>query len=363
MNFYMPTKIIVENGSVAKNTSLFATYGKKCLVVTGKSSAKLCGALDDVISALEKNNITYKIFDKVTQNPLISTCIEGGNSARDFGAEFVVGIGGGSPLDAAKAMAVFATNDIDEEGLYSSKWDNDPLPTIAVGTTAGTGSEVTQIGVITDSNGRKRSFRADVSFPVIAFGDTNYTKCMPDKVMRSTAIDALSHCIESYFSNNSTDISRAHAVLGAKNIVKVFKEIVDGKDLDDDMRTLVYEGSIHGGIAISITGTSFCHALGYFLSEDHGVAHGTACGMYLPEFVRYNTENAKELADKLFAEIDVDRDTLCDIINKVMPEVDINVSEAEKDEVAERWINAACLKKMYGNPTSELLDSIVRKIV
>lgn len=363
MNFYMPTKIIAENGSVTKNASLFANYGKKCLVVTGKSSAKLCGALDDVLSALEQNNITYKIFDKVTQNPLIETCIEGGNAAREFGADFVVGIGGGSPLDAAKAMAVFATNDIDEEGLYSSVWDNTPLPTIAVGTTAGTGSEVTQIGVITDSNGRKRSFRADVSFPVIAFGDTNYTKCMPDKVMRSTAIDALSHCIESYFSTNSTDFSRAHATLGARNIIKVFKEIINGKELDDEMRTLVYEGSIHGGIAISITGTSFCHALGYFLSEDHGVAHGTACGMYLPEFVRYNTENAKELANKLFAETDVDCITLCDIINKVMPEVNINVTEAQKDEVSERWIGAACLKKMYGNPTSELLDSIVRKIV
>ncbi len=363
MNFYMPTKIIAENDSVAKNASLFANYGKKCLVVTGKSSAKLCGALDDVISALESNNITYRIFDKVTQNPLIATCIEGGNEAREFDADFVVGIGGGSPLDAAKAMAVFATNDIDEEGLYSSKWENAPLPTIAVGTTAGTGSEVTQIGVITDSNNRKRSFRADVSFPVIAFGDTKYTKCMPDNVMRSTAIDALSHCIESYFSSNSTDISRANAVLGAKNIVKVFKEIVNGKELDDDMRTLVYEGSIYGGIAISITGTSFCHALGYFLSEDHGVAHGTACGMYLPEFVRYNTPNAKELADKLFAEIGVDCDTLCDIINKVMPEVNVNVSDSEKDELSKRWINAACLKKMYGNPTSELLDSIVRKTV
>ena len=363
MNYYMPTKIIAENGSVEKNSKLFANYGKKCLVVTGKSSAKLCGALDDVTAALERNNITYKIFDKVTQNPLISTCIEGGKAAREFGAEFVVGIGGGSPLDAAKAMAVFATSDIDENGLYSSNWGNTPLPTIAVGTTAGTGSEVTQIGVITDSNGRKRSFRADVSFPVIAFGDTRYTKCMPDKVMRSTAIDALSHCIESYFSTNSTDISRAHATLGARNIVKVFKEIVNNKELDDEMRTLVYEGSIHGGIAISITGTSFCHALGYFLSEDHGVAHGTACGMYLAEFVRYNEENAKQLADKLFDEIGVDCDTLCNIINKVMPEVDINVTDAEKDKVSERWTNAACLKKMYGNPTSELLDSIVRKTV
>ena len=109
MNFYMPTKIIAENESVTKNSALFANYGKKCLVVTGKSSAKLCGALDDVIAALDSNNITYKIFDKVTQNPLIETCIEGGKAARDFGAEFVVGIGGGSPLDAAKAnIALFA---------------------------------------------------------------------------------------------------------------------------------------------------------------------------------------------------------------------------------------------------------------
>ncbi len=363
MNFYMPTKIIAQNNSVLENSALFSQYGKRCLIVTGKSSAKICGALDDVISALNSCGITYEIFDKVTQNPLIETCIEGGKFARKIGAEFVVGIGGGSPLDAAKAMAVFATNDIDEDGLYSSKWENAPLPTIAVGTTAGTGSEVTQIGVITDSNGRKRSFRADISFPVIAFGDIKYTKCMPEKVMRSTAIDALSHCIESYFSNNSTEISRANATLGAKNIVTVFKGIVKGHELNDDMLTLVYEGSLYGGIAISITGTSFPHALGYFLSENHNVAHGTACGMYLPEFIKYNTQNAKQLADNLFLQIGVDCNTLCDIINKVMPEVNICVTEAEKDEVSERWINAACLKKMYGNPTSQLLDSIVRKTV
>ncbi len=363
MNFYMPTRIIAENGSVTKNSALFANFGKKCLIVTGKSSAKLCGALDDVISALEKNNITYEIFDKITQNPLITTCIEGGEYAKKVQADFVVGIGGGSPLDAAKAIAVFSTNDIDENGLYSSKWDNAPLPTVAVGTTAGTGSEVTQIGVITDSNGRKRSFRADVSFPVIAFGDTSYTKCMPDRVMRSTAIDALSHCIESYFSKTSNEISRAHATMGAKNIVKVFKDMVSKKVLDDDMRALVYEGSLHGGIAISITGTSFPHALGYFLSEDHGVAHGTACGMFLPEFIRYNSENAGELAKALFDTIDTDCDELCNIIENIMPTVDISVSDAEKDEVSQRWIGAACLKKMYGQPTSQLLDSIVRKIV
>lgn len=360
MNFYLPTRVITGKDVISKNAELFAKFGKRCIIVTGKGSAKACGALDDVTAALEKCGIEYIIFDRIEQNPSIKSCYEGAKAAL-ANTDFVIGIGGGSPLDAAKAVAAMIKNTVSEDELYAGKWD-DPLPVIAVGTTAGTGSEVTQVAVITDSQGKKRSFREDKSFPAVAFGDPKYLMHMPTRVMRSTAIDALSHSIESYFTTTATELSRAAAVKSIAILADAFKSIIDGNEPDIEMMEKVYEASLYGGYAISVTGTSFPHALGYFLSEDHGVAHGTACGIYLPEFLRYNQTHAKELCDILFNKIGIDTDGLCDIIEKILPETDVTVTDGEKDALMPRWSGHKCLTKMYGAPTEQLLDSIIRKI-
>ena len=362
MYFYLPTKVITGKEAVSKNAALFSDFGKRCIIVTGKSSAIACGALSDVTDALERYNIEYTVFDKIMQNPEIACCAEGGALAREFHAEFVIGIGGGSPLDAAKAIAVYATNDIDDNALYSADWENPPLPVIAVGTTAGTGSEVTQVAVITDKNGKKKSFRHDKCFPALSLGDPRYLSHMPERVMRSTAIDALSHCLESYFIVNSTELSRAAAVTGIDKICRAFNEMIGGKAPDEAMLEDVYEASLYGGYAISVTGTAFPHALGYFLSEDHGIPHGTACGIYLPEFIKYNEIHAPELSEALYKKINTDADTLCNMINTLLPKYDISVSESEKDALMPRWIGHKCLAKMYGNADEKLLDSIVRKL-
>lgn len=362
MNFYLPTKVITGKEAVLKNAGLFSDFGKRCVIVTGKSSAKACGALDDVTTALEKCGIEYFIYDKIMQNPEIACCAEGGAKARQFGADFIIGIGGGSPLDAAKAIAVLAVNNIDSKQLYSGNWECDPLPVIAVGTTAGTGSEVTQVAVITDSDGKKKSFRHDKSFPALSFGDPRYLAHMPEKVFYSTAIDALSHSIESYFIVSATDLSRAAAVQSISKICRAFKQILDGEKPDETMLEDIYEASLLGGYAISVTGTAFPHALGYFLSEDHGIPHGTACGIYLPEFVKYNMIHAKELSEALYKKIGTDSDTLCDMIEKLLPKTDISVTEAEKDALMPRWVGHNCLAKMYGNADEKLLDGIIRKL-
>lgn len=368
MNFYLPTKVITGHNVISQNAELFSKYGKRCIIVTGKGSAKACGALDDVTAALDKCGIEYVIFDKIEQNPTIESCFEGAKVAAKkfdgFGTstDFVIGIGGGSPLDASKAIAVLIKNTIDEDDMYAGNWKCEPLPVIAVGTTAGTGSEVTQVAVITDSQGKKRSFREDKSFPVVAFGDPKYLMHMPQRVMRSTAIDALSHSVESYFITSATELSRAAAIKSISILVDAFKSIIDGNEPDVQMMEKVYEASLYGGYAISVTGTAFPHALGYFLSEEHGVAHGTACGIYLCEFLRYNTIHAKALADELFEKIAIDIDTLCDIIKKILPETDITLTKAQKDELMPRWSGHKCLTKMYGAPTEELLDGIIRKL-
>lgn len=363
MNFYLPTKIITGKDCVKANAVLFKNFGSRCLIVTGKTSAKKCGALNDVTQALDSVGVTYEIFDKITQNPHICDCMEGGKVARETCAEFIIGIGGGSPLDAAKAVAVFATNDIGENDLYAMNLQNKPLKVIAVGTTAGTGSEVTQVSVITSSDGLKKSFRADCSFPALCLGDATYTSFMPDTVMRSTATDALSHCIESYFCKTSNAVSRMFALEGAKNIIKIFKKLDRCENLDFCNREELYIASLYGGIAISVTGTAFPHALGYFLTEDYGVAHGTACAVYLPEFIRYNIENASEVAKDFFEGVGTDSKTLIALIEKTAPKTDISLSEQKAKQLYPRWINNKCISKMYGQMSADKLQDIVIKCI
>ncbi|MBQ2755825.1 MAG: iron-containing alcohol dehydrogenase, partial [Oscillospiraceae bacterium] len=102
-NFHMPVRMISGKDCVVKNSAEFAKLGKRCLIITGRTSAKKCGALDDCIDALTAHDIAYRVFDKVEQNPTFTNCTDAGRAAADFKADFIVGIGGGSPLDVAKA--------------------------------------------------------------------------------------------------------------------------------------------------------------------------------------------------------------------------------------------------------------------
>ncbi len=362
MNYYMPTRIIIGENCILDNSDKITQLGKRCVIVTGKNSAKKCGALDDVIKALG-DNCEYAVFDKIQQNPTISSCIEGGKIARAFGAEFIIGIGGGSPLDAAKAIAIFATNDINEKQLFSLDIKNSPLKVVAVGTTAGTGSEVTQVGVITASDGKKKSFRFDASYPTLAFGDTKYTDYLPDSVTRSTAVDALSHCVESYFCKNSTDISRAYALRGCKIMLDAISDICKGENLDRQLRDRLYIGSILGGLAISVTGTAFPHALGYFLTELHGFAHGTACAFYLPEFLRYNKQNAGDLYNEFVKVTSFNDEKFEKLISNVISIPKITIEQEEYDALRERWVNNSCISKMQNKMTALDLENIIHKCV
>lgn len=217
--------------------------------------------------------------------------------------------------------------------------------------------------MITASDGKKKSFRGDKSFPVIAFGDVRYTEFMPDRVSRSTAVDALSHCVESYFCKSANEFSRMHALCGVKLILDAFSELEKSGEFTRGMRERIYLGSLHGGIAISVTGTAFPHALGYFLTELHGLPHGEACAVYLPEFILYNKEHASELYAEFCRVTGYDADEFCRLTRVSLPIGRIDVTEAEYDSTRERWGTNSCLKKLYREHTPTELEDIVRKCV
>lgn len=286
LDFFMPVKVISGEGCVRAGGSLLASLGKKCLIVTGKNSAKLCGALDDCTAVLREQGITFEVFDGIGQNPLLSSCEEAGQAARAFGAEFLIGIGGGSPLDATKAIAFFACNNLHGEELYTIPCAK-ALPMILIGTTAGTGSEVTPFSILTvDSTGRKKTFThpGGLTYARYAFADPKYTAALPRNFTVSTALDALCHALESYFCAKANSTSDLFAAKAAAMLFEGMQTL-SGAQATPAQRELLLYGSIYAGIAISITGTGLCHPLGYFLSEEYGVPHGQACALYLRDYL------------------------------------------------------------------------------
>ncbi len=352
MEFYLPVRLLTGPGAVQKNARRLAAFGGRCLIVTGGSAAKRCGALDDVTAALDEQGVAYRVYDGIRPNPTIASCIEGGQTARAFGAAFIVGIGGGSPLDAAKVVAVSAANPaLDAARLYRMDWPEPPLPVVLVGTTAGTGSEVTPVAVITDTDGRKRSFRSDAMYAALALGDARYTETMPPAVTASTGVDALAHCLESWFSKKATDVSRAFAAEGVSLLLPPLRALSEGRTPSHEQREALYHGSLLGGMAISVTGTVMPHNLGYYLTETYGVPHGFACAVFLPALLRHAAGCALEETRELSRRIGADAEELAALARALVPDLGVRMTAEELERVLPRLENNASIQKTVGTVT------------
>ena len=360
MNFFMPTRLYTVEHCFEKHGDILQGLGRKCTVITGKHAAKESGALKEVSETLASRNTEYSIFDGISQNPTVASCMEAGTSARAFGAEFLIGIGGGSALDAAKAAAVFAANPrLKEDGFYRKEWENPPLPIVLVGTTAGTGSEVTKVSVLTDSRGRKHSIHDDRLYAYASFGDSRYTMNLPLSVTLTTGIDVLAHCTESYFSKKADQLSRVFAVHGIRLLYEPLSAAAEGKPLSPQQREQLYEASIFGGLAINTTGTCFPHNVGYYLTENYGIPHGFASAAFLPDLLKLVVKDDRDYADSFFREIGFGEDAILSLTGKCLPKNSISMTEAEILAALPRWENNNSVQ----NTRSAVTTEIIRKIL
>lgn len=327
--FKIGTKVLFGKGCLPNNKELVAKCGKRALVVTGKSSARASGALEHVEEILKEYNIDYSIYDRVENNPSLENVAEGGRAAREFKADFIIGIGGGSPLDASKAVAVLAVNDIEPLELYKNAFENKPLPIVAIPTTAGTGSEVTPYSILTRNDIKtKMSFGNEDTFPKLAFIDPAYTESMSYETTVDTAIDALSHAMEGYLSKRSTPVSDILAI----EAMKVFSECATAlinNNIDFAVREKLLYASMLGGMVISHTGTTIIHGLGYSLTYFKGIPHGRANGYFMREYLKYNYEAVREKTDKILELFKVSSiDEFGDLIEKM---IDKNLSLSSEE--------------------------------
>ena len=293
--YFMPTKIYAGENALRENADALI-LGKKAMIVTGRASGKKSGALDDVLAILEEKGIDAIVYDKIENNPTIETCAEGGAAAREFGADFLVGIGGGSPLDAAKAIAVYAVNvpadgtDFALYDIFKGNFKNKPLPMAAIPTTAGTGSEVTPYSILTlHSIKNKKSFTSPDVFYKCAFLDGRYTVNLPLQIARNTAVDAMSHLIEGFTDKRASAGSDYIALEGLRIIGKHMHALREGTLSVSDCMELLWASTL-GGIVISQTGTTIVHSMGYPLTYYKDIPHGMANGMILPEYLRRTEE-------------------------------------------------------------------------
>lgn len=296
--FNMPVELLFGTGVIKENTGKFR-LGKKALIVTGKNSARLSGALTDVVFALSEENIEYCLFDKVGSNPDLDTVSSGSEYGRNENVDFVIAIGGGSPMDAAKAISALITNDIEPVELIGRVPENSLMPMIAIPTTSGTGSELTPYSILTVPSMRtKKNFYSPTSFPRISFADPSYTYSLPYNITVDTAFDAFSHLLESYLSVRSTALNDSIITEGMKAFAKCMKPLVEG-NIDDEIRELLMYASCLAGIAITHTGTTVVHAMGYSLTYFRGYSHGRANAMLMGEYLRFNEQVSKDKIEQV----------------------------------------------------------------
>lgn len=353
-NFCMPAEILSGKDTVKNSENIFSSLGKKCLIVTGKSSAEKCGALADVTFALKKAEIEYFVFNKITENPLTVTCFEGGKIAREFGADFVIGIGGGSPLDSAKAICVYAANShIVNDGIYTEEIKNPPLPLVLIGTTAGTGSEVSGVSVLTRENGRKQSVSGKNYYARYVLADSKYTYSVPSRTTVSTALDAFAHAVESYFSKKHDYLSRKFSCLSVSEIVPFFSKFTNPDfTLTEKERDTLYFASLYAGFALNRGGTCFPHGMGYALTEDYGVPHGMACAVFIPAFLKEAKKGDKEGFDEIIKACGISENELFKLLESLC-KVDITIPIEKIEEYRVRWLS---LKNFKNSPTDFCAD-------
>lgn len=341
-NIYMPARIIGGENCVIKNSAELGKLGKKCLIVTSRTSAKKSGALDDVITALNNENIGYSIFDEITENPLASTVIKAGEKAREFGAEFIIGIGGGSPLDASKAVAICAENpDYDIKGLYGRTIPSKALPVALVGTTSGTGSEVTGVSVLTnDEDGMKKSISGADCYGAVSFLDPKYTYSMNYDITISTALDAFAHAVEGWFAPACSDLPTQYGKMALSLIYKGLKYLDETKNLPDKkLRADLYYGSIYAGLELNVCGAAFPHTVGYVLTENFGISHGKACTAFMPYFLGKAKKYKNERYCELLEILGDSEENVLDIINKLTNVKNLPMTEEQINEWCSRWNN------------------------
>lgn len=373
-SFYLPTKTVYEFGAIrnklAGEISVLKT--STVLVVTDKGVIG-AGLLKDVETALQDNDITYRIFDEVEPNPSTDTCYKACEMAKSIGAGALVGVGGGSPMDVAKATAILMRNDgklDDYEG--ADQFPEDPLPMLAIPTTAGTGSEVTPFAVITI---RERNYKMTIMsyrfLPRAAILDPSVLMSIPPHIAASTGLDAFVHAFESFINTVASPVTDAYGVEAMRLIGKHLRPFVANRTNREAAGAMMVASNL-AGVAFGVARLGNVHAMAHPLGGFFNVPHGVANAILLPHVAKFNmladTGKYKRVAELLGEDVsrltDAEAAPLAiEAIEKLSRDVGIPKKLSEfgvtEDKIPDMAKDAMLSGNVKINPRSTTLQDII----
>jgi len=292
----MPTRLHFGVKKLDELANIAKPYGPKCLFVTTEDAEPLKGLFDRVKSQLRNQGFEVLHFDKVVPNPTVEIVEAGVEALNTFKADFVLAVGGGSTIDTAKTLCLMNNLSVidwdyvfetftNPHGLYETLSDV-YLPLIAVPTTAGTGSEVTQAAVISRGHDKNTIFHPQ-NYSDHAILDPELLMTLPKKLTASTGFDAFSHAFESYINPNATPVSESISVKAMELVVNCLPQAVD-QTQNLDSRTQLMHAQMLAGVGLANAGAAAPHPLSEIIGGITGISHGEALALVFPEFIRFH---------------------------------------------------------------------------
>ncbi|WP_024621807.1 iron-containing alcohol dehydrogenase [Metaclostridioides mangenotii] len=318
--FTLPRDIYYGNGSIEKLKEL---KGKKAVLVLGGGSMRRFGFVDKVLGYLDEAGIETKLIENIEPDPSVDTVLNGSKVMLEFEPDWIIAMGGGSPIDAAKAMWVFYeypdTNFEEITQPFSFPELRQKAKFIAIPSTSGTATEVTAFSVITDYKTEIKYPLADFNItPDIAIVDSDLAETMPAKLTAHTGMDALTHAIEAYVSTMATAFTDP---LALEAIEMVDENVMNSYKGDSNARELMHYAQCMAGMAFSNALLGIVHSMAHKTGAVFHIPHGCANAIYLPYVIDYN-----------------------------------------KKECADRYVKIAKRLNLKGNSDDELIDALTDKI-
>ncbi|HEB2432421.1 TPA: iron-containing alcohol dehydrogenase [Bacillus cereus] len=298
--FRMPKSVLYGRNSLEKLGEQSKKLGKRAFIVTDTIMEKL-GYVEKCMQQLNKKGITVSTYNKVDAEPTNIHVLEALSLCKEEKCDFIIGIGGGSCIDAAKAVAVLYTNGGEVEGYVQKdiEIENNPLPLIAIPTTSGTGSEVTSVAVITNKKTDVKMMMKHPSFiPKVAIIDPVLTSSLPPQITAATGIDALCHAIEAYISKVSQPLTDVLALSAIESIMKYLRiAYEDGRNME--AREAMMIASLQAGIAFSNASVTLVHGMSRPVGALFHVPHGISNAILLPTVLEFTKTSAMKRLAKI----------------------------------------------------------------
>lgn len=292
-HFNIPSHVFVGKEALTEAAPLLKQYGSRALVVTGPHVAK-SPMLEALTRVLDQEGVVYAVFDGITGEPTDEMIAEGVKRYRESGSSFVIGIGGGSPLDSAKAIALMSTSKQPIASYMGKEIDAKLPPIVAIPTTSGTGSEATKFTVITDSTQDiKMLLKGDCLIPDLAILNYEYTMDMPKSVTAATGLDALTHAVEAYTSKKASPLTDLYARSAVRRIMK-YLPIAYANGRDAEAREQMSLAAYEAGVCINNSSVTIVHGMSRPIGALFHVAHGKSNAMLLADCLSYVLDGAYE---------------------------------------------------------------------